>query len=169
MMRPRPGSQPVLDMTPATVWLAALALIMQQRQVHRQPGRMSPVDLDRKPHPADFYRGLDLFNRRFYYECHDLWEEVWAGAKGKDKLFYQALIMSAVSLYHYGNENLEGALSCHRKATERFRQLPDCFLRLDISQFVARMETFYRGLSTEHTRWTRELRDRPRPTIQLES
>jgi len=127
------------------------------------------VDSENKPHPDDFYRGLELFNRRFYYECHDLWEEVWAEAKGKEKLFYQALIMSAVSLYHYGNENLEGALSCHRKARERFRQLPDRFLCLNISQFVAEMETFYRGLSVEHTRWTRELRDRPRPVIRLES
>ena len=127
------------------------------------------MDSDSKLHPADFYRGLDLFNRQFYYECHDLWEEVWAEAKGKEKLFYQALIMSAVSLYHYGNENLEGALSCHRKSLERFRQLPERFLCLDVSRFVAEMEAFYRGLSVEHTRWTRELRDRPRPTIQLES
>ena len=127
------------------------------------------MDSKNKPHPADFYRGLELFNRRFYYECHDLWEEVWAEAKGKEKLFYQALIMSAVSLYHYGNENLEGALSCHRKARERFRQLPDRFLCLDVSQLVAEMEAFYSGLSVEHTRWTRELRDRPRPVIQLES
>ena len=125
------------------------------------------MDSDTKLHPDDFYRGLDLFNRRFYYECHDLWEEVWAEAKGKEKLFYQALIMSAVSLYHFGNENLEGALSCHRKAGERFGRLPDRFLGFDVSQFVAAMEAFYRGLSVEHTRWTRELRNRPRPTIQL--
>ena len=39
---------------------------------------------------------------------------------------------------------------------------------LDISQFVAEMETFYHGLSAEHTDWTRELRERPRPTIRLE-
>ncbi len=126
------------------------------------------MDSGSKPHPADFYRGLELFNRRFYYECHDLWEEVWAEAKGREKLFYQALIMSAVSLYHYGNENLEGALSCHRKARERFRQLPDRFMTLNVSQFVAEMEAFYQGLSAEHTRWNQELRNRPRPTIQLE-
>jgi hypothetical protein len=40
---------------------------------------------------------------------------------------------------------------------------------LNISQLVAEMEAFYHGLSAEHTGWTRELRDRPRPTIQLES
>jgi hypothetical protein len=30
------------------------------------------------------------------------------------------------------------------------------------------MEEFYRGISVEHTRWTQELRDKPRPTIELE-
>ncbi len=127
------------------------------------------MDSTRNPHPADFYRGLDCFNRQFYYECHDLWEEVWGDAKGKEKLFYQALIMSAVSLYHFGNENLEGALSCHRKALERFRQLPGCFLRFNVSRFVQQMEEFYRGISVEQTRWTQDLREKPRPTIQLES
>ncbi len=126
------------------------------------------MDSTRNPHPADFYRGLDFFNRRFYYECHDLWEEVWADAKAKEKLFYQALIMSAVSLYHFGNENLEGALSCHRKALDRFRQLPDDFLCFNLLRFVGQMEEFYRGISVEHTRWTQELRDKPRPTIELE-
>ena len=32
--------------------------------------------------------------------------------------------MSAVSLYHFGNENLEGALSCHRKAGGAVRPAP---------------------------------------------
>lgn len=126
------------------------------------------MELNSKPHPPDFYKGLNLFNRHFYYECHDLWEEIWAEAKGKEKLFYQALIMSAVSLYHYGNENLEGALSCHHKARERFSQLPNRFLCLDISQFVAEMEAFYRNLSVDDIHWTQELRNKPRPTIQLE-
>jgi hypothetical protein len=117
-------------------------------------------------HPPEFYKGLELFNREFYYECHDLWEEVWADAKGKNKIFYQALIMSAVSLYHFGNENLEGALSCFHKALKQFSQLPEIFLSLNLSEFVGRMEEFYDGISVE-TQVTPALLQKPRPRINL--
>jgi len=110
---------------------------------------------------------VDLFNREFYFECHDVWEEVWGDAKGKNKIFYQALIMSAVSLYHFGNENLEGALSCFQKALKQFDQLPDIFLSLNVREFVSQMEQFYRGLSVAETQLTETLLQRTRPKIRL--
>lgn len=118
-------------------------------------------------HPPEFCEGVDLFNREFYFECHDVWEEVWGDAKGKNKIFYQALIMSAVSLYHFGNENLEGALSCFQKALKQFDQLPDIFLSLNVREFVSQMEQFYRGLSVAETQLTETLLQRTRPKIRL--
>jgi len=119
-------------------------------------------------YPENFYRGIDFFNRQFYYECHDIWEELWGNAKGEEKIFYQALIMAAVSLYHFGNDNLKGALSCHQKSVERFSQLPDQFLQFNVSKFVKQMKDFYFGISVEQTHWTQDLRNRHRPTIKLE-
>ncbi|MBM3800746.1 MAG: DUF309 domain-containing protein [Acidimicrobiia bacterium] len=121
-----------------------------------------------KLHPTEFYEGLDLFNRGFYFECHDVWEEIWGDAKGKNKIFYQALIMSAVSLYHFGNENLEGALSCFHKAAVQFRQLPERFLGLDVAAFVEQMRVFFDGMSVGETELTWELIAKPRPTIVME-
>src|SRR5262245_28111657 len=119
-------------------------------------------------HPPDFYRGLDYFNRQFYYECHDVWEEIWREAKGKEKVFYQALIMAAVSLYHFGNENLEGALSCYQKALSEFRKLPDQFLGLNIGELVAKLGDFYSGMAPGQTELTADLLSRPRPRIDLD-
>lgn len=121
------------------------------------------------PHPPEFYKGLELFNREFYFECHDIWEEIWGDAKGKNKIFYQALIMSAVSLYHFGNENLVGALSCYQKALHQFNLLPDQFLHLDISAFVNSLSEFYRGMSDNETILTKELLRKPRPRLVLEN
>jgi predicted metal-dependent hydrolase len=120
------------------------------------------------PHPLEFYKGLELFNRGYYYECHDVWEEIWGDAKGKNKIFYQALIMSAVSLYHFGNENLIGALSCYQKALHQFNQLPDHFLGLDIRAYVASLSEFYGGISSEEMELNEELLQRPRPKIVLD-
>ena len=126
---------------------------------------MTPLE---KPHPAEFYTGLELFNRGFYFECHDVWEEIWGDAKGKTKIFYQALIMSAVSLYHFGNENLEGALSCLQKADRQFSQLPETFLGLNITHFLERMKEFFDGMTAEQTELTDELLAKPRPKIVME-
>lgn len=126
------------------------------------------MNSNKDPYPENFYRGIDFFNRQFYYECHDVWEEVWGNAKGEEKIFYQALIMAAVSLYHFGNDNLKGALSCYQKSLERFRQLPNQFFQFNVPRFVKQMEGFYFGISVEKTHWTQDLRDKPRPTIKLE-
>jgi len=120
------------------------------------------------PHPLEFYTGLELFNRGFYFECHDVWEEIWGDAKGKNKIFYQALIMSAVSLYHFGNENLEGALSCLQKAERQFSQLPETFLGLNVARFVQQMKQFFEGMATGQTDLTEELLAKPRPKIVME-
>ena len=124
--------------------------------------------MNEDPHPPEFYKGQDLFNREFYYECHDVWEEIWGDAKGKNKIFYQALIMSAVSLYHFGNENLAGALSCFEKASAQFARLPEKFLGLDIKGFVLQLSEFYRGMSLAETVLDQQLLEKPRPKIQLE-
>jgi len=121
-----------------------------------------------KSHPPEFYTGLALFNRGFYFECHDVWEEIWGDAKGKNKIFYQALIMSAVSLYHFGNENLEGALSCLQKAEKQFSQLPEPFLGLSITRFVQQMKRFFEGMALGQTELTDELLAKPRPKIVME-
>ena len=120
------------------------------------------------PHPLEFYKGLELFNRGFYFECHDVWEEIWGDAKGKNKIFYQALIMSAVALYHFGNENLEGALSCLQKATRQFSQLPQAFLGLNVASFVQQMTEFFEGMAVGQTELTEELLAKPRPKITLD-
>ena len=126
---------------------------------------VKPVE---KPHPPDFYKGLDYFNRQFYYECHDVWEEIWGEAKGREKMFYQALIMVAVSLYHFKNENLEGALSCYRKALNESQKLPDCFLGVNIRELMAKLGDFYFGMAAGQTELTADLLARPRPRIELD-
>jgi predicted metal-dependent hydrolase len=117
--------------------------------------------------PPEFYKGVDYFNREFYYECHDVWEELWGEAKGQQKIFYQALIMVAVSLYHFGNENLVGALSCYQKALSEFRKLPSQLSGLNLLELVRQLNEFYAGMSVGETELTSELLSKPRLKIHL--
>jgi predicted metal-dependent hydrolase len=56
-------------------------------------------------------RASDLFNRKLYFECHDLLEEAWSEASGDDRDFLQSLIHVSVGLYHVAAGNHRGAKS----------------------------------------------------------
>jgi predicted metal-dependent hydrolase len=49
--------------------------------------------------PDDLQRGVVLFNRRAYFESHEVWEELWRGADEADKKFLGALIQIATALH----------------------------------------------------------------------
>ncbi len=58
---------------------------------------------------ASWLQGVDEFNRREYYACHDTLEELWMDAVDPDKKFYQGILQIAVGCYHLHNHNLKGA------------------------------------------------------------
>ena len=45
-------------------------------------------------------RGIALFNRGEYFDCHEVLEEVWTSERGRRRLFLQSLIHVAVGFYH---------------------------------------------------------------------
>lgn len=56
-----------------------------------------------------FGRGIELFNQREFFECHEVWEQIWTPARGRERLFLQALIHMAVGFYHHQHGNQAGA------------------------------------------------------------
>jgi len=45
-----------------------------------------------------FERGVALFNRRAYFDSHEVWEDLWNGAEDRAKKFLGALIQMAAAL-----------------------------------------------------------------------
>ena len=54
-------------------------------------------------------QGIDLFNRRYFFEAHDVWEEVWRAEHGPARNFFKGLIHLAGGFHHYTNGNLRGS------------------------------------------------------------
>jgi predicted metal-dependent hydrolase len=44
-------------------------------------------------------RGVTLFNRRAYFESHEVWEELWQASEERDREFVGALIQMAAALH----------------------------------------------------------------------
>ena len=67
--------------------------------------------------------GLAHFRDADYFAAHDAWEEVWQGLRGRQRLFWQAMIQLVVGAYHYTNGNRRGCQGQWRKALHKCRQL----------------------------------------------
>jgi uncharacterized protein len=80
-----------------------------------------------------FDRGVDEFNRGFYFECHDTIEDLWSGLRGPSRDFFQGLIQVSVAFYHLGNGNLAGTESMMRRALKRFERYPDRYFGFDVA------------------------------------
>ena len=90
-----------------------------------------------------FYeKGIDLFNQGRFFECHEAWEEVWKGADGELKLFYQGLIQAAVAILHAQRGNLEGAQSLYEKASAKLDAIPREHMGLAIGELRGALTEF---------------------------
>jgi predicted metal-dependent hydrolase len=90
---------------------------------------------------AQLYRGIEEFNKQFFFEAHDTLEDLWHGIRGHDRLFVQGLIQVSVAFYHLFNQNYRGATSQFSKGLEKLRAyLPE--------HRGIHLETFYREVET---------------------
>jgi predicted metal-dependent hydrolase len=53
-----------------------------------------------EPMSEPFERGVALFNRRAYFECHEVWEDLLqAASEARDRKFLEAMIQVAAALH----------------------------------------------------------------------
>ncbi len=87
-----------------------------------------------------FERGIEEFNRRFFFEAHDTWEELWMETTGSHRLFYQGLIQTAVGFYHLENQNYKGACSQFGKALAKIDKYLPAFHGLDTQHLASGLQ-----------------------------
>jgi len=63
--------------------------------------------------------GIDLFNRREFFVCHEVLEEIWMHERGPRRLFLQGIIHFAVAFYHDQRGNPVGASRQLRKGLRK--------------------------------------------------
>jgi len=63
--------------------------------------------------------GVDLFNRREFFVCHEVLEEIWMPERGPRRRFLQAIIHFAVAFYHDQRSNPLGASRQLRKGLRK--------------------------------------------------
>ena len=72
-----------------------------------------------KPAGDPFAYGIELFNRRAFFECHEVLEDLWRPMRGPRRLFLQGVIHLAVGFYHHQRANPTGAERQLRKGLKK--------------------------------------------------
>ncbi|MEP7234676.1 MAG: DUF309 domain-containing protein [Ignavibacteriota bacterium] len=92
-----------------------------------------------------FSRGVELFNTKQFFDCHDAFEELWMEERTERRLFLQGLIQAAVACHHLSNGNTSGAISQYTKSLTKLREYGDSYLGLELVSFRTELERCFDG------------------------
>lgn len=107
--------------------------------------------------------GVDLFNRAYFWEAHESWEEIWHGVQKSSTVgrFTQGLIQCSAALLRLHLGTPGGARSLFDKAKVHFDQVPEqeSFMGLQLPPWIEGFDSY---LSRETNRF-------PFLTLELDS
>jgi uncharacterized protein len=96
-------------------------------------------------------RGIALFNRGEYFECHEVLEEAWTPERGPRRLFLQSLIHMAVGFYHHQRGNQPGALRQLRKGLRKLAPYQPACERVDTARLEREVQLALREIESGGT------------------
>lgn len=118
--------------------------------------------MDAKRKQEAFWRGIDCFNRRQFFDCHEVLEEIWLQEPEDEKPFYQGLIQVAAGFHHFcEKQNLRGALSLIGAGAEKLRRYPPHYHEIDLGGLLGQLTPWL-----EHLEGQQPLDALPLPTIR---
>jgi uncharacterized protein len=84
-------------------------------------------------HDPRLIKGIEEFNNRLFFECHESLEEIWLEEHGEDRAFYQGLIQVAAGYLKWEQGILIGAIKLWRAGLEKLEAYPPIHLGVDLA------------------------------------
>ncbi|MGI0149457.1 MAG: DUF309 domain-containing protein [Thermoplasmata archaeon] len=93
-----------------------------------------------------------LFNEEYFFEAHEVLEDVWHVERGESRLFLQGLIQVCAAYHHFQNGNLVGAITLLERGVDKLRRYPPRYLGFDAARLIShfdqdreRIQAIHRG------------------------
>lgn len=91
----------------------------------------------------EFRRAVVLFNRRAYFESHEVWEDLWRVAEERDKKFLGALIQIAAALHlRFERGGGRGSRNLLVQAVTALEEYPPQFHGVDVARLLGELVTY---------------------------
>src|SRR5437870_8266109 len=94
--------------------------------------------------------GIRLFNEAYFFEAHEVLEEVWRQEHGEPRLFLQGLIQVCAAYHHFQNGNLVGAITLLQRGADKMRRYPPRYLGIDAAGLIAHIDRKSTRLNSSH-------------------
>lgn len=87
-----------------------------------------------------FCEAVKLFNKQYYWEAHEAWEELWRAEEDDAKTFTQAFVQMASAYSFLKLSKYESAKYLFCKSIEKFRQYENLDCGLPLSPLIEAMD-----------------------------
>ena len=92
--------------------------------------------------PSELVEAISLFNRRYYWEAHEVLEELWLEVRGPERLFYQGIIQAAAAFYHVLNANPRGVLKLAQDSQDKLKKYFPSYESIPLKELFDNLEDF---------------------------
>lgn len=94
-----------------------------------------------------YLKGIELFNRREFFDAHEVWEDLWREEHGEAHAFVQGLIQFATALHHFEAFNLKGAKLLYEGGMELMAGYRGVYWGLAVEPFLSSVHRCFAGLT----------------------
>jgi bacterioferritin-associated ferredoxin len=135
--------QDVYDQTTAGVGPCGGSCQGRIRQLLRaQQSSQVPAPSQLPALPRDFVYAISLFNRRYFWETHEVLENLWMNEVGRKRSFYQGIIQAAASLYHVLGANPKGVIKLAQDALPKIGLPGDNPWKIDTGPLISSLNSY---------------------------
>jgi uncharacterized protein len=96
---------------------------------------------------GELLQAIAEFNRGEWFECHETLEELWVGARGELRDFYQGMLQLAVAQHHWRQGNFKGALILLKGGGELLNRVGPACRGVDVEALRTDAGVLHRELS----------------------
>ncbi len=83
-----------------------------------------------------YLKGIQHFNKREYYDAHEIWEDLWHEEHGEANHFVQGLIQFATALHHFEAHNLKGTKLLYVAGVELLKPYGEKYWGLPVKKLL---------------------------------
>lgn len=95
-----------------------------------------------------FIIAIDKFNKKEFFECHEVLEDIWFDTRDNSRDFFHGLLHIAVGFYHLTQKNnIKGSILQFTKAVKKLGDYEENYCGINLGELIKRVNTINKNLA----------------------